>query len=41
MVGWKADTERSTSIFLSFELATGFAKGRPGPEKKLRLEQEF
>ena len=25
----------------SFELATGFAKGRPGPEKKLRLEQEF
>ena len=24
-----------------FELATGFAKGRPGPERKLRLEQEF
>ncbi|CAH3022025.1 unnamed protein product [Porites evermanni] len=24
-----------------FELATGFAEGRPGPERKLRLEQEF
>jgi len=24
-----------------FELATGFVKGRPGPERKLRLEQEF
>ena len=24
-----------------FELATGFAKGRPGPERRLRLEQEF
>jgi len=23
------------------DLATGFAKGRPGPERKLRLEQEF
>ena len=28
--GWKA-----------FELATGLVKGRPGPERKLRLEQEF
>lgn len=24
-----------------FELATGFAKGRPGPERKLKLEQVF
>ena len=25
----------------AFELATGFAKGRPGPERKLNLKQEF
>ena len=25
----------------AFEIATGFTKGRPGPERKLRLEQEF
>ena len=24
-----------------FELATGFAKGRPGPDRKLNLKQEF
>ena len=23
----------------AFEIATGFTKGRPGPERKLRLEQ--
>ena len=39
--GGKQTTKESPQPPSPFELATGFVKGRPGPERKLRLEQEF
>ncbi|CAH3022079.1 unnamed protein product [Porites evermanni] len=39
--GGKQPTKEAPQPPSPFELATGFAKGRPGPERKLRLEQEF
>ena len=39
--GGKQTTKEAPQPPSPFELATGFAKGRPGPERKLRLEQEF
>ena len=39
--GGKQTTKEAPQPPSAFELATGFAKGRPGPERKLRLEQEF
>ena len=41
---WRGGMQRGKEAPQSpspFELATGFAKGRPGPERRLRLEQEF
>ena len=41
---WRGGKQRAKEAPQSpspFELATGFAKGRPGPERRLRLEQEF
>ena len=37
----KQTTKEAPQPPSAFELAIGFAKGRPGPERKLRLEQEF
>ena len=39
--GGKQTTKEAPRAPSPLELATGFAKGRPGPERKLRLEQEF
>ena len=39
--GGKQTTKESPQPPSPFELATGFVKGKPGPERKLRLEQEF
>ena len=39
--GGKQTTKEAPKPPSPFELATGFSKGRPGPERKLRLEQEF
>ena len=39
--GGKQTTKESPQPPSPFELATGFVKGRPGPERKLRLEREF
>ena len=39
--GGKKTTKEKPQPPSPFELATGFAKGRPGPERKLKLEQEF
>ena len=38
--GWK-QTTKETPQPPPFGLAIGFVKGRPGPERKLRLEQEL
>ena len=39
--GGKQTRKESCQPPSPFELATGYLKGRPGPERKLRLEQEF
>lgn len=39
--GGKQTTKEAAQPPSPFELATGYVKGRPGPERKLRLEQEF
>ncbi|XP_068676803.1 uncharacterized protein [Montipora foliosa] len=39
--GGKQTRKESSQPPSPFELATGYLKGRPGPERKLRLEQEF
>ena len=39
--GGKRTTKDAPQPPSSFELATGLAKGRPVPERKLRLEQAF
>ena len=39
--GGKQTTKETPQPPSPFELATGFTKGRPGPERKLRLQQEF
>ena len=39
--GGKQTTKETPQPSAPFELATGFAKGRLGPERKLRLEQKF
>ena len=39
--GGKQTTKEAPQPPSPFELVTGFAKGRPGPERKLRLAQEF
>ena len=39
--GGKQTTKETPQPPSPFELATGFVKGRPGPERKLRLEQEL
>ena len=39
--GGKQTTKKAPQTPSPFELARGFAQGRPGPERKLRLEQEF
>ena len=39
--GRKQTTKESPQPPSPFQMATGFTKGRPGPERKLRLEQEF
>ena len=40
-LGGKQTTKESPQPPSPFELATGFAKGRPGTEMKLNLKQEF
>ena len=39
--GGKKTTKKAPKPPSPFELATCFAKGRPGPKRRLRLEQEF
>ena len=39
--GGKRTTKEAPQPPSPFELATGLAKGRPVPERKLRLEQAF
>ena len=39
--GGKQTTKETPQAPSPFQLATGYAKGSPGPERKLRLEQEF
>ena len=39
--GGKQTTKEAPQPPSPFELATSFSKGRPGPERKHRLEQEF
>ena len=39
--GGKQTTKESPQPPSAFEIASGFTKGRPGPERKRRLEQEF
>ena len=39
--GGKQTTKEAPQPPSPFELATGLVKGRPGPERKLRLQQEF
>ena len=39
--GIKQTMKESPQPLTPFELTTGFAKGRPGPERKLRLEEAF
>ena len=41
MRGRKQTTKETPRPPSPFELATSFVKGRPGPERKLRLEQEL
>ena len=41
MRGGKQTTKETRRPPSPFELATSFVKGRPGPERKLRLEQEL
>ena len=41
MRGRKQTTKETPWPPSPFELATSFVKGRPGPERKLRLEQEL
>ena len=41
MRGRKQTTKETPQSPSPFELATSFVKGRPGPERKLRLEQEL
>ena len=40
-LGGKQTTKESPQPLSPFELATGFAKGRPGTEMKLNLKREF
>ena len=41
MRGRKQTTKETPRLPFPFELATSFVKGRLGPERKLRLEQEL
>ena len=41
MRGRKQTTKETLQPPSPFQLVTSFVKGRPGPERKLRLEQEL